>query len=173
MQTKRVERLLRLIQTLQSGRAVTIDEMAKILVDEYLDNKKPVMGMGQPQHTDSDPRAEPIHLKQEELGLNGVYLKMQRAIEKHFHAGLENKSANLASVIAANVGPGIEFMDTAFIADIVQNSFSDHDVAGITVHDLSGDLIYGLATDTEVDSIMKLCELGDSNPYKLTVIGGV
>jgi hypothetical protein len=31
-----------------------------------MDNGKPVMGMGQPQHIDSDPRAEPIHLKQEE-----------------------------------------------------------------------------------------------------------
>jgi citrate synthase len=64
----------------------SVDEMAKILVDEYLDAKKPVMGMGQPQHIDSDPRAEPIHLKQEELELEGVYLEFQRAIEKYFHA---------------------------------------------------------------------------------------
>lgn len=78
----------------------TVDEMAKILVDEYLDNKKPVMGMGQPQHIDSDPRAEPIHLKQEELGLNGVYLKMQRAIEKHFHA---RRKAEGRSYVGVNV----------------------------------------------------------------------
>jgi hypothetical protein len=49
----------------------TIDEMAKTLVDEYMDAGRPVMGMGQPQHIDSDPRAEPIHLKQEELELEG------------------------------------------------------------------------------------------------------
>jgi len=78
----------------------TVDEMAKILVDEYLDNKKPVMGMGQPQHIDSDPRAEPIHLKQEELGLNGVYLQMQRAIEKHFHA---RRKAGGRSYVGVNV----------------------------------------------------------------------
>ena len=36
----------------------TVDEMAKTLVDEYMDSKRPVMGMGQPQHIDSDPRAE-------------------------------------------------------------------------------------------------------------------
>ncbi|MHC4149902.1 MAG: citrate/2-methylcitrate synthase, partial [Planctomycetota bacterium] len=59
----------------------SLEEMAKILVDEYLDNKEPVMGMGQPQHTDSDPRAEPIHIKQEELKVGGVYLEFQRAIE--------------------------------------------------------------------------------------------
>jgi citrate synthase len=64
----------------------SVDEMAKTLVDEYLDAKRPVMGMGQPQHIDSDPRAEPIHLKQEELELEGVYLELQRAIEKYFHA---------------------------------------------------------------------------------------
>ena len=39
----------------------TPEEMAKTLVDEYMDAKRPVMGMGQPQHVDSDPRAEPIH----------------------------------------------------------------------------------------------------------------
>ncbi len=64
----------------------SLDEMAKILVDEYLDNRKPVIGMGQPQHVDGDPRAEPTHLKQEELEVDGVYLEFQRAIEKHFHA---------------------------------------------------------------------------------------
>ena len=64
----------------------SLDEMAKILVDEYLDHGKPVMGMGQPQHTDGDPRAEPTHVKQEQLGVDGVYLEFQRALEKHFHA---------------------------------------------------------------------------------------
>ncbi len=67
----------------------TVDEMAKTLVDEYMDAKRPVMGMGQPQHIDSDPRAEPIHLKQEELELEGVYLEFQRAVEKYFHSRLE------------------------------------------------------------------------------------
>jgi len=38
-----------------------------------------VMGMGQPQHTDGDPRAEPTHIKHEELGLGGVYLELQRS----------------------------------------------------------------------------------------------
>jgi citrate synthase len=78
----------------------SIDEMAKILVDEYLDNGKPVMGMGQPQHIDSDPRAEPIHLKQEELEIKGVYLEMQRAIEKHFHA---RRKAEGRSYVGVNV----------------------------------------------------------------------
>lgn len=82
----------------------TVEEMAKILVDEYLDNKKPVMGMGQPQHTDSDPRAEPIHLKQEELGLRGVYLRMQRAIEKYFHARRKAKGRSYVGVNVVGAG---------------------------------------------------------------------
>lgn len=76
------------------------EEMGKILVDEYLDNKTPVMGMGQPQHIDSDPRAEPIHLKQEELNLKGVYLKLQRSIEKHFH---ERRAREGRSYVGVNV----------------------------------------------------------------------
>jgi citrate synthase len=82
----------------------TVDEMAKILVDEYMDAGKPVMGMGQPQHIDSDPRAEPIHLKQEELNLEGVYLEFQRALEKHFHA--RRKEAGRSYVGVNVVGSG-------------------------------------------------------------------
>lgn len=82
----------------------TIDEIAKILVDDYTDNGKPVMGMGQPQHTDSDPRAEPIHLKQEELGLNGVYLKLQRAVEKYFHARRKKEGRGYVGVNVVGAG---------------------------------------------------------------------
>jgi len=82
----------------------TVDEMAKTLVDEYMDAGKPVMGMGQPQHVDSDPRAEPIHLRQEELNLEGVYLEFQRALEKHFHA--RRKEAGRSYVGVNVVGSG-------------------------------------------------------------------
>lgn len=82
----------------------SIDEMAKTLVDEYLDAGRPVMGMGQPQHIDSDPRAEPIHVRQEELGLEGVYLEFQRAVEKHFHA--RRKEAGRSYVGVNVVGSG-------------------------------------------------------------------
>jgi citrate synthase len=63
----------------------TPEEIGKTLVDEYLDAGEKVVGMGQPQHRDGDPRAEPTHLKQEELEIDGVYLDLQRSIEKHFH----------------------------------------------------------------------------------------
>ena len=82
----------------------SLDEMAKILVDEYLDNKKPVMGMGQPQHIDSDPRAEPIHLKQEELDLEGVYLEFQRAVEKRFHARRKKEGRSYVGVNVVGAG---------------------------------------------------------------------
>ena len=82
----------------------SLDEMAKILVDEHLDAKKPVMGMGQPQHIDSDPRAEPIHLKQEELEVDGVYLEFQRAIEKHFHARRKTEGRSYVGVNVVGAG---------------------------------------------------------------------
>ena len=63
----------------------TPEEMGKILVDDHMDAGEKVMGMGQPQHRDGDPRAEPTHLKQEELGIDGVYLELQTSVEKHFH----------------------------------------------------------------------------------------
>ena len=82
----------------------SLDEMAKILVDEYLDAKRPVMGMGQPQHPDGDPRAEPIHLKQEELKLDGVYHKLQRAIEKYFHARRKKEGRSRVGVNVVGAG---------------------------------------------------------------------
>ena len=82
----------------------TVDEMAKTLVDEYMDAGKPVMGMGQPQHIDSDPRAEPIHLKQEELKLEGVYLEFQRALEKHFHARRKKEGRSYVGVNVVGSG---------------------------------------------------------------------
>ena len=82
----------------------TLDEMAKTLVDEYMDAKKPVMGMGQPQHIDSDPRAEPIHVKHEELELTGVYLEFQRAVEKHFHARRKKEGRSYVGVNVVGAG---------------------------------------------------------------------
>ncbi len=81
-----------------------LDEMAKILVDEYMDSGTPVMGMGQPQHRDGDPRAEPTHLKQEELEIDGVYLEFQRAVEKHFHTRREAEGKSYVGVNVVGAG---------------------------------------------------------------------
>jgi len=61
-------------------------EMGKILVDEYMDAGRPVMGLGQPQHIYGDPRAMPTHNKQQELEVDGVYLELQLAIEEAFNS---------------------------------------------------------------------------------------
>jgi len=89
-------------RALEEGKS--IDEMAKICVDEYLDAGRPVMGMGQPQHTDGDPRAEPTHIKQEELKLSGVYLKFQRALEKHFYERRKREGKRYVAVNMVGAG---------------------------------------------------------------------
>ncbi len=82
----------------------SLEEMGKILVDEYMDAGLAVMGLGQPQHLDGDPRAEPTHIKHEELGLDGVYLQLQRSIEKHFN---ERRKKEGRSYVAVNmIGAG-------------------------------------------------------------------
>ena len=78
--------------------------MARILVDEYMDAEKPVMGMGQPQHIDSDPRAEPIHVKQEDLerirsqALNYVENTLRYASDEELEAGFTMLEKALRSV---------------------------------------------------------------------------
>ncbi|MEX0331112.1 MAG: citrate/2-methylcitrate synthase [Puniceicoccaceae bacterium] len=89
-------------RALEEGK--TVEEIAKILVDDYMDHNQPVMGMGQPQHRDGDPRAEPTHLKQEELDLDGIYLKLQRAIEKHFHARRKKEGRSYVPVNCVGAG---------------------------------------------------------------------
>ena len=82
----------------------TLDEMGKILVDEHMDAGLAVMGLGQPQHLDGDPRAEPTHIKHEELGLNGVYLQLQRSIEKHFNERREREGRSYVAVNMIGAG---------------------------------------------------------------------
>ena len=64
---------------------IPLKEMGRILVDEYLNAGRPVMGLGQPQHIYGDPRAVPTHKKHEELLGGGVYLELQLGIEEHFN----------------------------------------------------------------------------------------
>lgn len=82
----------------------SVDQMAKTLVDEYTDARMPIIGMGQPQHVDGDPRAEPTHLKQEELKIGGVYLEFQRAVEKYFHAHREAEGRKRVGVNVVGAG---------------------------------------------------------------------
>jgi len=82
----------------------SIKEVAIECVNEYMDAGLAVMGMGQPQHLDGDPRAEPTHLKQEELGVVGVYLQFQRALEEKFYA---RRAEEGRSYVAVNmIGAG-------------------------------------------------------------------
>lgn len=81
----------------------SLKEMGKILVDEYMDAGMAVMGMGQPQHLDGDPRAEPTHIQHEQL-CSGVYLELQRSIEDHFN---ERRKREGRSPVAVNmIGAG-------------------------------------------------------------------
>ena len=83
---------------------ISLDEMGRILVDEHLDVKMPIMGLGQPQHTDGDPRAEPTHIEEEELGVTGVYLELQRAIEKYSNLRREREGKKHLAVNVVGAG---------------------------------------------------------------------
>lgn len=82
----------------------SLEEMGKTLVNEYMDAGLAVMGMGQPQHLDGDPRAEPTHIKHEQLGLGGVYLQLQRSIEEHFNARRQKEGRSYVAVNMIGAG---------------------------------------------------------------------
>lgn len=79
-------------------------EMGKILVDEYLDAGRPVIGIGQPQHIHGDPRAMPTHKKQQELKVDGVYLELQWAIEEAFENRREAEGKRPVGVNVVGAG---------------------------------------------------------------------
>lgn len=79
-------------------------EMGKILVDEYLDAGRPVIGIGQPQHIHGDPRAMPTHKKQQELKVDGVYLELQLAIEEAFENRREAEGKRPVGVNVVGAG---------------------------------------------------------------------
>ncbi len=83
----------------------SLEEIGKVLVDEYMDAGLAVMGLGQPQHLDGDPRAEPTHLKHEELlGTDNVYIKLQRSIENYFNARRKKEGRSYVAVNMIGAG---------------------------------------------------------------------
>jgi len=54
-----------------------LKELAKTLVDEYLREKKPIQGLGQPQHIYGDPRVYPTFRRSQLLGTAGIYNQFQ------------------------------------------------------------------------------------------------
>ncbi len=83
----------------------SIEEIGKQVVDEYMDAGLAVMGMGQPQHTDGDPRAEPTHIKHEELlGEDSVYIRLQRTMETRFNERRKNEGRSYVAVNMIGAG---------------------------------------------------------------------
>lgn len=62
-----------------------IKELAKTLVDEYLREKKPIQGLGQPQHIYGDPRIYPTFRRAELLDVAGIYNQFQLEIMKELN----------------------------------------------------------------------------------------
>lgn len=64
----------------------SLDEIAKIVVDEHIEAGHSIMGIHQPQHINGDPRAIPTINKAKELGTYGLYQELQEHLLKHFNA---------------------------------------------------------------------------------------
>ena len=73
-----------------------------------------------------------------------------KQIENHLHSGLENEAISVSSLLAKNLGPGLEFRDSSFVAEIAGTAFGDNDVIGIGVCDSAGNRIFQFATQAGV-----------------------
>lgn len=63
-------------------------------------------------------------------------------IEELLHQSLDQKAINLATVLSENIGPGVEFQDSAYVVGIVQSVFADTDVMGLRIYDNEGRIVY-------------------------------
>lgn len=78
-------------------------------------------------------------------------------IKTQLLASLEQKAISISSVLAENVGSGLEFQDTAYIAEIVQGVFADSDVVGVGVYDNIGQLVYEQMLDERLALLKDTC----------------
>jgi PAS domain S-box-containing protein len=78
-------------------------------------------------------------------------------IETQLKASLLNKATSISSVIAANVGPGLEFQDTAYVAEIMEAAFADTDVHGVSVYDKDDREIYRRMIDSLLIDFKDTC----------------
>lgn len=63
-------------------------------------------------------------------------------IEDILHQSLDQKVINLATVLAENIGPGLEFQDSEYVVGIVQSAFADSDVIGLRIYNVDGKIVY-------------------------------
>lgn len=54
-------------------------------------------------------------------------------LESQLHESLEHKAISLLSMMSESVAPGLEFQDSAFVADVVRGAFADDDVVGLCI----------------------------------------
>lgn len=78
-------------------------------------------------------------------------------IQEHLYEGLESKAVSLATVMAENVGPGIEFQDTTYINETVASMFKDIDVRGITIFALDSTVVYSTLLDSNLAYLSEMC----------------
>ncbi|MCP4704673.1 MAG: PAS domain S-box protein, partial [candidate division Zixibacteria bacterium] len=82
------------------------------------------------------------------------FLMFQTIIQtkNQLHGDMEKRVVSMISIIATNVGPGIEFEDETYIQDIVAGAFEDKDMIAVCVCGKNDENIY---FQSNVDSLDK------------------
>ncbi|MBU1628103.1 citryl-CoA lyase [bacterium] len=78
----------------------SLDESAKMILDEFKGKNKKISGFGHRVHTD-DPRTKKIFAIADELGISGKYIAIAKAFEKSFKDSGKALPINVDGAIAA------------------------------------------------------------------------
>jgi citrate synthase len=110
------------------GEDKTIEEIAKILVDEHKEQNKRILGFGHRIHT-SDPRTKRLFALAEELKISGNHIALSNAVEFELNNTHERKlPINVDGAIAAIIS------DMNFDWRLGKAFFLLGRVAGLTAH---------------------------------------
>lgn len=71
-------------------------------------------------------------------------------IETQSHYSLQQKGRSVSAIIAENLGPGLDFQDSTYVADIVQGAFVDDDVLAVAVFDSDRKLVTAKSKDLNI-----------------------
>ncbi|MDH3890005.1 MAG: response regulator [candidate division Zixibacteria bacterium] len=78
------------------------------------------------------------------------------------HDSLERKAKSLSDIMSESVGPGLEFQDSSFVADVVRGAFADEDVVGLCICGPGDVAVYRVLHDDVPPHLIDACPPADT-----------
>ncbi|MEE9441761.1 MAG: PAS domain S-box protein [candidate division Zixibacteria bacterium] len=83
-------------------------------------------------------------------------------LSDRLHQNLEEKAISISAMVSKNVGPGLDFQDSIYVAEIASGVFEDQDVRAVVIYDDNDDHYYSHISDTNLIRLAQGCNHPDT-----------